>query len=181
MNNPAFDFLRTHKKVSEETESLVMKKTGDLRSNELLTIFEKGISGEYGKIYSLDPATLLGWVKEYRSKNKSGTTSDALLNVHEKYFEITANEWRREINRCYTAFLNGVSEYNFNPGTYDKLMLDGHIELNACMKYIERQPTGDYDPGSVTTGKQKYLRDYFLTCKSKGLSFIYFPNSIKES
>ena len=74
--NTSFEFLRQHKPVSAETESLVMKRLGNISQSELFTAFENGISGQYGKIYTLDVQTLLGWVQQYRQKSKSLTSFD---------------------------------------------------------------------------------------------------------
>jgi hypothetical protein len=75
-SNSAFNVLRDFKEVSEETEKLVLaiisRKHRDLTIKELTTIFETGISGQYGKVYTLDPQTLLSWVEKYiADKNSS--------------------------------------------------------------------------------------------------------------
>ena len=53
MNNPAFEYLRQFKKVSDESEELVMKvvkkRYPEISLNELVNIFEQGITGDFGK------------------------------------------------------------------------------------------------------------------------------------
>ncbi len=67
MNNPAFEYLRQFKKVSDESEELVMKvvkkRYPEISLNELVNIFEQGITGDFGKVYSADPETLLDFLK----------------------------------------------------------------------------------------------------------------------
>ena len=69
MNNPAFEYLRQFKKISDDTEALVTKfikkKYPELGMKELVQIFENGIAGEYGKIYSADPETILDWIRKH--------------------------------------------------------------------------------------------------------------------
>lgn len=167
VSNTAFEFLRQHKKVEPETEALVLKRvSGKITTSDLLTCFEKGITGEFGKVYSLDPQTLIGWVTQFlRSKTSSKNYLETgLLPPDKPFFDLGNDDWMKEANKCLTSFLNGVSESYFHPNVYDRMMLDGKIELNACMKY------GD----NVIEAKQKVLRDVFLTYKSKGWSRIYF-------
>ena len=171
--NAAFEFLRRHKQVSHETETLVMKRiSGKVTSSELLEIFEKGITGEFGKVYSLDPQTLIGWVEAAnRSKNSSqGYMSQGLLDPDKKYFEFGNDDWMREANKCLTSFLNGVSESQFHPHVYDRMMLDGKIEMNSCVKHLPEE----YMEPDVITAKQTVLRSVFLTYKSNGWNQVYF-------
>jgi hypothetical protein len=70
--NPAFEYLRQFKKVSDEAEELVMKvikkRYPEISLNELVNIFEQGITGDFGKVYSADPETLLDWVRTYTKR-----------------------------------------------------------------------------------------------------------------
>ena len=169
--NPAFEFLRKHKKVSPETEALVMKRVaGRVSSSDLISVFEKGISGDFGKVYSADPETILGWVKQWESeKNKSRNyLSTGLLPVDTPVWEVV--EWDKEANKCFTAHISGISEAYFHPGVYDRMMIDGKINLNDCMKYL---PKG-YKESDVMAAKQKVLRDVFSEYKQKGWNKIYF-------
>jgi hypothetical protein len=181
--NPAFEFLRKHKQVTYETESLVMKKvSGRINHHDLFTAFENGISGSYGKVYSLDPQTLIGWVDSFlKSKNSDKNYYSAgLIPVNTPITEPI--EWDKEANKCYTAYLNGISEDNFHPGVYDRCMLDGNIKINSYMKYYIGPDGVSPDDkikwseviSYVTKAKQLVLRDYFASCKQKGFSFIYF-------
>lgn len=175
--NPAFEFLRKHKPVSDETETLVMKKTlGRITQSELFTVFENGISGQYGKVYSLDPQTLLSWVEAYkRGKNssksymESGLVNPSVGMCHPDY-PGGLDDWHKEANKCLTSFLNGVSESHFHPHVYDRMMLDGKIKINDCLKYLEKE----YEEKDVTAAKQKVLRDVFLSYKSNGWTQVYF-------
>jgi len=167
----AFDYLRQFKDVDPETERLVKKKTYGISETQLLTIFEKGISGDYGKVYKCDPQTILGWVADWRKgQDKSGNYLQTwLLDPTGKYFDLKNEDWFREANKCLTAFLSGTGEACFNPGVYDRMMLDGKIQLNACMKYLGK----GYQDSEVISAKQKVLRDVFLTYKSNGWSKVY--------
>lgn len=170
MNNPAFELIRRHKEVSIETETLVLKKvSGKITSTELITIFENGISGQYGKVYSMDPQTLLSWVTQYiNSKNSAKNYLEAaLLPLNTPSWETI--EWDKEANKCYRAFLNGVNEQYFHRCVYDRMMIDGKIQINAYQKYYR----GD-DLEKVYEAQRKILRDTFLTYKSQGFTHVYF-------
>jgi hypothetical protein len=172
MGNQAFEFLRQYKQVSPETEELVLKRAKNISTVDLVKIFENGISGQYGKVYSCDPQTLLGWIEaSHKSRNASGAYLDkgllpATVKITDREYLSSVDDWCKEANKCLTSFLNGVSESYFHPHVYDRMMLDGKISLNACMKYV----TGD----NVDEAKQRVLRDVFLTYKSKGWNQVYF-------
>lgn len=167
----AFDYLRQFKEVDPETERLVKKKTYGIPESQLLDIFERGISGDFGKVYKCDPQTILGWVADWRKgqDRKENYLSTGLLDPSKKHFDLKNEDWMREANKCFTAFLSGTSEQAFHPGVYDRMMLDGKIQLNACMKYLGK----GYQDSEVISAKQKVLRDVFLTYKSNGWSKVY--------
>lgn len=169
--NPAFELLRQHKDVKEETEKLVMKKVrGRITQNELITVFENGLSGQYGKLYSADPQTLLSWVEQFeKSKNSAANYLESpLLPVSTNQREPIA--WDKEANKCYKAFLNGVSEEYFHPAVYDRMMLDDKIKMNSYLKKL----LGEGMPENIRVAKQKILKDVFAEYKSRGLTTIYF-------
>ena len=166
--SPAFEFLRKHKKVEDETQALVLKKVrGRISQDELITIFENGISGQYGKLYSCDPQTLLGWVSQYEASKNSPKNylQSGLLPISTTSREVI--DWEKEANKCFSAFQNGVSEQYFHPCVYDRLMIDGKIPINSCQKYIEKGET-------IESSKQKVLKNVFTYYRQKGYTTIYF-------
>lgn len=176
INNIAFEFLKQHKDVKPEVESLVLKKTrGQLTTEELLSIFEDGIAGKYGKIYSLDAATLLNWVDVWKSSKNSTKNylETGLLNPNEPVTGVnypqTYDAWHKEVNKCYLAYISGVSEEYFHPDCYDRLMMDGKILFGSSNKYFDGKTSESYK-----SAKQKCVRDYFAQCKSRGWNQIYF-------
>jgi hypothetical protein len=175
MNNPAFEYLRQFKKISDDTEALVTKfikkKYPELGMKELVQIFENGIAGEYGKIYSADPETILDWIRKHIN-NKGQQRSyyetpllTAEVSIYDNRYPEKHEDWNKEVNKAYTAFLNGVSTNQMHPHIYDRLMVDNKIELNAYMQHY----TTD-----ITIAKQKVLQEYFTGCKLKGFTYIYF-------
>lgn len=171
--NSAFELLRQFKDVSAETEKLVMaiirRKHRDLTIKELTKIFEDGIAGEYGKVYTLDPQTILSWVDKY-SSNKNSSVSylqSPLLSIDTPAWENI--DWSKEANRCFQAFLNGVSEQYFHRCVYDRMMVDGKIPVNAYKKYYK----GD-DLEEVYSAQRKFLKDVFTDYKRAGFTTIYF-------
>lgn len=174
MNNPAFDYLRQFKKVSDENEELALKtikrKYPNLSTNDLVDIFEKGLTGEYGKVYSADAETILDWIKESQ-KRKDNTTSyyesgliSPSVKVTDANYPSGYEDWHKEVNKAFTKFLGGVNESNFHPHIYDRLMCDNKIPMHSYQKYLN---------GSVDSAKQRYLKDYFNECKLKGWNQIY--------
>lgn len=170
--NPAFALLRKYKQCDPDTENLVMKKFKNrVSQDDLITIFEKGVSGEYGRFIQADPQTLIGWISKFlgAKNNSENYLSAGLLSVdHPAWDNI---EWNKEVNKCYTAFLNGVHESNFHPAIYDWMLLDGRIELNAYLKHFKE--TGD-EPMDIRKAKQTVIRNLFLTYKSNGWNTVYF-------
>lgn len=181
LSNIAFEFLRKHKPVSEEVEKLVLQKVRNrVTNNELLTVFENGISGQYGKVYSLDAATLIGWVNQYQAaKSKGngvldGNLLDPATPVTSINYPSTIKEWYLEVNKAYTAYLSGVNESNFHPHIYNRLMCDipSRIGLGDMKKYTPK----DYPlcaESEINKAMQLSIRDYFARCKSNGWVSIY--------
>jgi hypothetical protein len=175
MTNPAFDYLRQFKKVSKETEELVIKfikkKYPEIGVNELVKIFENGIAGEYGKVYAADPETILDWIKAHtkgKGQQRSYYESPMLtkdISIYDQRYPEKQEDWNKEVNKSYTCFLNGVSTLEMHQDIYDRLMVDNKIEMNSYLKYYS---------DSVEEAKQLVLKDYFNECKKKGYSYIYF-------
>jgi len=174
--NSAFELLRSFKEVSEDTEKLVLaivsRKHKDLTIKELSKIFESGIAGEYGKIYTLDPQTILSWIDKYeKNKNSAKDYLDSpLLPVWWPGKE--THDWLKEANKCYKAFLNGVSSEYFHHCVYDRMMLDDKIKLNAYRKYYSVDV--DYESEEIKAAKRKILKDVFQKMKDQGLTYVYF-------
>ncbi len=134
INNPAFEYLRQFKKVSDESEELVMKvvkkRYPEISLNELVNIFEQGITGDFGKVYSADPETLLDWVRSYtnRKGNQRSYYETPILTpdvtIYDQRYPEKQEDWNKEVNKGYTAYLNGVSTKEMHPHIYDRLMVD---------------------------------------------------------
>jgi len=175
MNNPAFDYLRQFKKVTSETEDLVTKiikrKYPEIGMKELVQIFENGITGEFGKVYAADPETILDWIRKHNSnkgQQRSYYETPMLskdVTMYDANYPDKQEEWNKEVNKCYTCFLNGVSTLQMHQHIYDRLMVDNKIEMNSYLKYYS---------DSVEEAKQLVLKDYFNECKKKGYTYIYF-------
>ena len=175
MNNIAFEYLRQFKKVSEETEELVMKllkkRYPNIGMNELVNIFEKGIAGDYGKVYSADPETLLDWVKSAMKYQVTSYYESPILTpdvtISDIRYPQKMEDWQKEVNKAFTAFLNGVNVKEMHPHLYDRLMVDGKIPLNSYQRFFQ---------GSVEEAKQKFLELFFTAQKNKGYSYLYYIN-----
>lgn len=179
--NPAFDFLRKYKPCEQHTEELVMKKVrGKNSQDELITIFEKGVTGEFGKFVVADPQTLLGWVAQYNSTKNSASNYlqtgllDVKLGMSAHGYPWQKEDWEKEANKCLTAFINGVSEAYFHPHVYDRMMLDGKISMNAYKEF-----TTSENEEEIIRARQKVLAKVFTEYKKKGWHTVYFiiPNS----
>lgn len=171
----SFDYLRSFKDVSAETESLVgntVKKKFSLSPSELKTVFENGVQGEYGKFIACDPQTLLGWVKKYKESKSTQVSylASPLINPNEVRHELTPKDWFREANKCFNAYMSGVSHSNFHHCVYDILMVDSRIPLNAYTKYYN---DAEIDHNKISAAKQRVLADYFGEQRSRGHQFIY--------
>lgn len=182
ITHPAFELLRKHKEVKPEVENLVLKQNkGRVSTSEMLEIFENGISGKYGKLYSADAQTLMGWVNEYlKEKNSPKNYLVApLCDVNMPSWETW--DWAAETNKCYHAFLNGVSCDYYHPCVYDNLMLENKIEAESYNKYYKIPPDANPEDKfewdkiiiEVNKAKQKVLRDVFTRFKGYGFNDIF--------
>lgn len=195
--NPAFEMVRKHKKVEQETENLVIKLSrSKITQDEMITAFENGIAGKYGKFIAADTQTLMGWIKQFlASKNNSKNYLESgLLDIRTKITDFKypsgVNDWCMEANKCFTAFLNGVDPINFHPHVYDRMMLDNKVELNAYKKYlpavIQNEPHSvdeieHFFNSHITPAKQMILRDVFNYYRSKGWKSVYLIPITEDS
>jgi hypothetical protein len=176
MSNAAFDYLRTFKQVSEETEDLVIRKIRtrypELTMKQVIECFENGVCGDYGDYYSLDPRTLLSWISKFTNNNSQ---SDRYLNqplinpslqITDIGYPTSPEQWMRETNKAYVSYLNNGDVTLFHPDIYDRLSLDQRIDRDACTPYISKNYHVPY-------AKQTAVGDYFKACKVNGVSLIY--------
>jgi hypothetical protein len=87
------------------------------------------------------------------------------ITIYDQRYPEKQEDWNKEVNKGYTAFLNGVSTRQMHPHIYDRLMVDGKIQMNAYLKYYKDK---------VDEAKQMLLNDYFQEQKRKGFTYIYF-------
>jgi hypothetical protein len=175
MSNPAFEYLRQFKQVNEATEELVLKtlkrKYPNITLEELTNIFERGISGDFGKVYAIDPQTLLGWVDDSQSKVQNGSTYfespllDSSIKITDGRYPDTKG-WLQEANKCYLAYCRGVSVYDFHPHVYDRLVMDNKVPTSYFEKHMPKT-------NSIRESKQISLGEFFEWCKSNGVNQIY--------
>ena len=178
MNNPAFEFLRQFKPVTDATEELVTKtikrKFPEITLEQLIEVFENGIVGEYGKIFTIDPETLMRWVYEYMAKTNqlhnylNKPLLDNKIKLTDPRFPSSPREWQKETNRCFQAYIKGVNVYEFHPYVYDKLVLDNRLPVAYFERYISAP-----EPLQIRKGKQQSIGDYFEHMKTSGATEIY--------
>lgn len=180
LRNLAFEFLRQHKNVEDSVEELVCRKSrGRIIEREMLTVFENGIAGQYGKIYSLDAATLLMWIDKYLGQKSSsanyldaGLLSPSIRITDYLRYPCNLDEWLKEANKCYTAFLNGVNETNFHPHVYDRMMLDGKININDYLQHLT-VISQDMEE-NIKLAKQRVLAKVFRHYREQSFTYVYF-------
>ena len=180
MNNPAFEYLRQFKEVKAATEELVLKtlkrKYYDITIDDLTNAFELGLTGEFGKVYSADPQCLIGWVDEYMNKRKTKGSYfdegllDNTIGITDRRYPTRMEDWLKEANKCYNAFLKGIDVTNMHPHVYDRLVMDRKIHRDALDKYL---PDDNYNRNDIRAAKYKVLREYFEYAKSQGQDKIY--------
>ena len=176
MSNAAFDYLRSFKQVSEETEDLVIRKIRklypELTMKQVIECFENGLCGDYGEYYTLDPRTLLSWISKFTNNNSQNNKylNQPLINPTLKITDIgyptSPEQWMRETNKAYVSYLNNGDVTLFHPDIYDRLSLDQRIDRDACTFYIAKNYHVPY-------AKQTAVGNYFNSCKFNGIGLIY--------
>lgn len=183
--SPPFEFIRTHKACSAETQILVLKKNaGRLNAVQMLECFENGVAGKYGKFLHADAQTLIGWINTYIRERESakhylehGLLPTSSTFGDENYLQST-REWQQEVNRCYQAFTNGVHERNFHAHCYDRMVIDGLIPVDACKQFFECEVTTQNcdEPEinqMIARAKQQALKKTFARVKKDGFNQVY--------
>lgn len=174
MSNPAFEFIRQFKQVSEATEELVLKtlkkRYPNITIDELTNIFEQGLTGEFGKVYSIDPQTLIGWVDDSQNKKNTGSyldggLLDSSIKITDARYPDTKG-WLREANKCFFAYCRGVKVHDFHPHVYDRLVMDNKIPTSYFEKHMPKT-------NSIRESKQISLGEYFDWCRNNGVNQIY--------
>jgi len=183
MFDPAFLYLRKFNDVSAETEDLVCKRiSGRVSSSELIKCFENGIAGEYGKVYKADPETIMMWVKKFINNKVSAKNylDSGLIPVSVNGVYVSdLTDWMKETNKCYMAFVSGVSEEYFHHYVYKCLVTDDRIKKEDYQRYYKFNPfefeqNGFVETEEMKSAMRKSVRDYFANCKAKGFDKIYF-------
>ncbi len=190
MRNPAFEMLRQFKQVSEVTEELVTKnlkkKFPNLTIEQLIEIFEKGISGDYGKVYSMDVQTILGWVEDYMRKQGSqkhyleAGLLDPSIHITDVRYPTGIREWNQEVNKCYNSYLKGVKPEYFHPHVYDRLVMDNKLHHSDFIKHMSAYAQEEYKQAryegissDIRKGKHSSIVNYFNKQKEQGFDKIY--------
>ena len=179
MTNPAFDYLRQFKEVKPATEELVLKtlkrKYPNITINDMSNAFELGLTGEFGKVYSADPQCLIGWIEEYMTKQKSKGSYyderllDNTIGLTDRRYPTRTEDWCKEANKCYTAYLKGVNVTTMHPHVYDRLVIDRKIDRDALDSFLP----DNYKPEDIRKAKYSILKQFFDYAKSTGADKIY--------
>ncbi len=185
--NTAFEFLRQHKEVRQEVESLVLRKMYyTATEGEMLAAFENGISGKYGKIYTLDAQTLIKWINNFKNEGKEGdlwinsTMIGADIGQHHKDYPLTNKQWNQQVNRAYMAHKSGLNERLFHPDLYSYLVLDDKIKLGSLKKYTPPEYPECSDE-EIKAAMRKVVKDFFIECDKRGMQFIYSKSQCDET
>lgn len=175
VNTPAFDLVRKFKEITPDTERLVLKKVRNKATqDDIFNAFEKGVSGDYGKFIAADPQTLISWVNKFLSEKDSSKNylTAGLIPVDIKYtdrrYPLDADEWKKEVNKCYHAFLNGVSCEHFHPLCYTQMQMDDKIQLNEYKKFADT-----FDEQQIRLAQQKIMAEKFDQYKKMSYDNVY--------
>lgn len=181
MTNPAFDYLRQFKDVKSSVEDLVLKtlkrKYANITIEDLTNAFDLGLTGEFGKIYSVDSECIIKWVDEYMSKrtDKRSYYDQPLLDkntkISDRKYPQKADEWIKEVNKSYTAYLKGYSVYNMHPDLYFGLSFNDRIHYSYYYKYL---PDAEYRPEDIARAKQTAIAEFFEASKQNGQDKIFY-------
>jgi hypothetical protein len=175
ITSPAFEILRRYYPCDQQTEEFILKRiNGSVNQNDLVQIVENGISGQFGKVYKADPQTVLGWVDEWRKSSKNGLRNDlSLLNpftrITDPNYPTGIYSWYNEVNKCYWAHLKGVTENNFHPDIYDRLVMDGKLKIRDMNEHKVSDSELD-----VMKAKQITAKMYFIEMQKRNVQNIYY-------
>lgn len=184
----AFEFLRQFTECPDQVEELVTQKIkykySDITPTDLKKIFESGVSGEYGKMYKADAQTILGWIVRYKQGKGSNYNylSSPIMDKNNTYksndYPNSKDLWEKEVNKAYTAYLNGVNPEHFHHDLYNWLVLDGKIVSGTAKKFLSEGYLSRFTPGDpvneeIKTAYRKAIGEYFGKCKGNGWNSIY--------
>lgn len=175
ITSPAFEILRRYYPCDQSTEEFILKRINNsVSQNDLVQIVENGISGQFGKVYKADPQTVLGWVDEWRKSSKNGLRNDSgLLDpftpITSPNYPTGIYSWYREVNKCYSAHLKGLSEAHFHPDIYDRLVMDGKLKIRDMNEH--KKSDNDFD---VIKAKQITAKMFFIEMQKRNVQTIYY-------
>ena len=185
--NTAFEFLRQHREVKPDVEDLVLRKMRySCSESEMLSAFENGITGKYGKIYLLDAQTLIKWINNFKNEGKddgiwiNSVLIDPGISQHHKDYPLTNKQWNRQINKAFMTYKSGLSETRWHPDMYSYLVLDDKIKLGALKKYAPKNYP-DCDMADIYRAMQLCIKEFFAMCDKSGMQFIYTRNQCEVS
>jgi hypothetical protein len=110
-----------------------------------------------------------------KRSSKKSYYEDALLDntigITDRRYPTKTEQWLKEVNKCYTAYLKGLSTTEMHPHVYDTLVMDKKIERDYFEKYL---PNKEYNPIDIRKAKHLSMRDFFEWAKSVGNDKIYY-------
>ncbi len=173
MINQAFEYLRQFKKVTNETEQLVIKvlkkRYPEISMNELVSIFESGISGDFGKIYNLDPETIIDWVRTYvnRKGEKRSYYETPLLtaeiSIYDQRYPEKQEDWNKEVNTIVHNQLLGNCSCNLFDVDFLFKCVEVKQILGSCTFNFDVEATTNDSIGLVVhDGTMKWRAEHHL-------------------
>jgi hypothetical protein len=96
---------------------------------------------------------------------------DNTITITDRRYPTKSDDWIKEVNKCYTAFLKGVSVFDFHPHVYDTLVIDRKMYRDYFEKYL---PNKEYHPMDIRKAKHLCIKEYFEWAKSNSQDKIYF-------
>lgn len=186
-------FISRFKSVDGAAEQIdflakfIPKDFPTLTVSDFSEIVSNGMVGKYGEVIKIEPQVFFKWIRKWQADQKRSVDylKTPLLPIN---WPARSNEdWFKETNKCYDAFLRGLSHENFHHCVYDRLVIDGFISTGSYVTFYNRAfdytETKDrvqnevlfnkqYD--EIARAKREVLKRFFAHLKAGGRTYVYF-------
>lgn len=103
---------------------------------DLAVIFKNAIRGEYGDLKSIDLPSIFKWVRKWQETSEIGQKT-AIMSLASESSEHT--DWSHEVYKAYQKYLlTGIKHHEISHCLYDRMLLDGMIEMESYQKWLEK-------------------------------------------
>jgi|SRR6478609_10532045 len=147
---------------------------------DLQVVFKNAIMGDFGELKSIDLPSIHKWVRKWNDglPNAQRSAFNNLAGFHTS--EPNYVDWSNEVWKAYGHFMNnGLKVTDISHFLYDRMQLDGLIEMEEYRKVIDKAAAYLMEAPDIMNGAQREIAkrmiviNVFHVKKKQGYTELY--------